>query len=660
MSARVSSPPLAVADPPSDEAAGASARHHRAWRRVFWPVALLGRGVRLGYTRVRERWPLLWRLAALIAPYKGRFILGQGAGVLYAVLNNSLLPLATMWVASIAFPGGGSVPSPKSLLFGGGGSGGATAANNGGGPTLGGTQVLLTCLSIPAVMLLRSLFNYLNVYCNAWISLKVLVELRHKLFIHLTRQGLDFFNESRSGMLINRVATETGFAAQALTLVGTDIIKNPVAVLAGLGYLLVLDWRFTLLALGLFPACILPVAAFGRRIRKNGNREEREAGLLTVILQETFAGIRVIKSFAREDHQVRLFEQSGRSQFNAAMRIRRGQEIASSLVEVAGAAGAALALFYVYAAGLGVGKFVGLVFGIFSLYEPIKQLSRMHVQMERCQVGTESIFALLEHAPSVADRPGARPLPGRARGEIRLENVTFRYAPHAPPALDGVSLQLDAGKYYALVGASGAGKSTLFSLLQRFYDPTEGCLRLDGHDLRDLTQAGLRAQVGVVTQDTFLFHESVADNVRYGRLEATDEEVRAAARLAHAEGFIAAMPEGYATVVGDKGCRLSGGQQQRLAIARAVLKDAPVLLLDEATSALDSESERAIQEALETLAAGRTVIAIAHRLSTILKADEIIVLEAGRVVEQGTHAALVAREGGVYRRLYDLQFGAAA
>ena len=375
---------------------------------------------------------------------------------------------------------------------------------------------------------------------------------------------------------------------------------------------------------------------------------------MTSILQETFAGIRVIKSFAREDYQVDQFQRSNLSQFEVGIRVRKYTEIVGPLVEIVAALGVGLALVYVRYANLGLPKFFAITAGLFLLYNPIKQISRMHLQIQKCRAASANVFALLALKPTVQDAPGAVALT-KCQGGVEFEQLFFQYEGASGMALSNFNLRIKPGKTIALVGESGAGKSTVLSLLQRFYDPHQGTILIDGQDTRTLTQRSLREQIGVVTQDTFLFHDSIYENIRYGRLEATAEEIEDAARQAYIHDFILTLPEGYQTKIGDKGCRLSGGQQQRLAIARALLKDAPILLLDEATSALDSESERMIQIALEKLSKGRTVIAIAHRLSTILKADQIIVMDAGQIVEKGKHAYLYA-QGGRYRRLYDLQF----
>ena len=415
-----------------------------------------------------------------------------------------------------------------------------------------------------------------------------------------------------------------------------------------------MDWKFTVVTLILFPTCLLPLRIYGQRARKAVQNEQEGMAEMVVTMQETFAGIRVIKSFAREAHQEKEFKRSNQMQFSQMMRIIRSLEAVGPLVETIAAIGVGIALLYVYAANLSVGRFFGLISGIFILYDPIKTLSRIHLVMQRSIAATTSIFSLLDSQPTVQDAPNAVAL-SSSQGRIDFEDVTFRYANTVTDAISDLTLHIEPGKTYALVGASGAGKSTILSLILRLYDPTSGAVKIDGRDLRSVTQKSLREQIGLVTQETFLFHDTIFNNIQFGRLDATPEEVREAARAAYAHDFIMAQPKGYQTVIGDKGCLLSGGQQQRLAIARAVLKNAPILLLDEATSSLDSESEQQIQKALAELATGRTVIAIAHRLSTVLSADQIIVMDGGRIKEVGTHAELLEKSG-YYRRLYDHQF----
>jgi subfamily B ATP-binding cassette protein MsbA len=515
-------------------------------------------------------------------------------------------------------------------------------------------SIVWVCLAIPLVMIVRGLLDYGNAYYMNWVSNKVVTDIRNQLFSKIVRHSMDFFNRMRAGFLMSRVSNDTRNMQTALTSVSSDIFKQPVTIVGAVTVLLLMDWKFTVVTLVLFPLCILPIRIFGRRARQAVRREQQGMGLMSVTMQESFSGIRVIKSFAREEQQEKLFRRSTQQQFSNAMRMVKATEAVGPLVEIIASIGVGLALFYVYYTDLSAGQFFGLFSGIFILYEPVKKLSKIHVIMQRSVAATAEIFSILDSVPSVQNAPGATELVS-SEGRIDFENVSFRYSGGVDDAVRDLNLHIEPGKTYALVGASGAGKSTILSLILRLYDPTAGAVKIDNRDLRSISQESLRKQIGLVTQETFLFHDTIFKNIQFGRLDATPEEVYAAARTAYAHDFIVAQPDGYETVIGDKGCLLSGGQQQRLAIARALLKGAPILLLDEATSSLDSESEKQIQMALEKLAAGRTVIAIAHRLSTILSADQIVVMDRGRIKEIGTHAELLEKSG-YYRRLYDLQF----
>jgi subfamily B ATP-binding cassette protein MsbA len=581
------------------------------------------------------------RLLGYIKPYKTRFIVGLLLGFAYGGVS-SLLPLAISRVTGTIFHG--AAPNPTNLR-----------SNLGAldtGPKI--NSILLICLAIPAIMTVRSLCSYGNTYCMQWVSNKVVTDIRGQLFNKMVRLSMDFFNKMRSGLLISRITNETRVVQMALTAVSSDIFKQPVLIIGAISVLFLMDWKFTLITLVLFPTCLVPLRIYGRRARKALRGQFEGMGEMVVTMQETFAGIRVIKSFAREAHQEKEFKRSNQLQFSQMMRIIRSMEATGPLVETIAAVGVGLALLYVYAANLSAGRFFGLISGIFLLYDPIKTLSKLQIVMQQSISATTAIFALLDTDPTVRDSPDAIKLTS-ATGQIDFENVTFRYANTVTDAVSNLTLHIEPGKTYALVGASGAGKSTILSLILRLYDPTSGAVKIDGRDLRSVTQKSLREQMGLVTQETFLFHDTIFSNIQFGRLDATPEEVHEAARAAYAHDFIVAQPKGYETVIGDKGCLLSGGQQQRLAIARAVLKNAPILLLDEATSSLDSESEQQIQKALAKLATGRTVIAIAHRLSTVLSADQIIVMDRGHIKEVGRHDELLEKSG-YYRRLYDHQF----
>jgi len=581
------------------------------------------------------------RLLSYVKPYKVRFIVGLLLGFAYGGVS-SLLPLAISRVTSTIFHG--AAPNPTTLR-----------SNLGAldtGPKI--NSIVLICLAIPAIMTVRSLCSYGNTYCMQWVSNKVVTDIRGQLFNKMVRLSMDFFNKMRSGFLISRITNETRVVQMALTAVSSDVFKQPILIVGAISVLFLMDWKFTLITLILFPTCLLPLRIYGHRARKALRGQFEGMGEMVVTMQETFAGIRVIKSFAREAHQEKEFKRSNQLQFSQMMRIIRSMEVTGPLVETIAAVGIGLALLYVYAANLSAGRFFGLITGIFILYDPIKTLSKIQIVMQQSIAATTAIFALLDTEPTVRDAPNAVAL-SSSQGRIDFENVTFRYANTVTDAISNLTLRIQPGKTHALVGASGAGKSTILSLILRLYDPTSGAVKIDGHDLRSVTQKSLREELGLVTQETFLFHDTIFNNIRFGRLDATPEEVGEAAKAAYAHDFIMAQPKGYQTVIGDKGCLLSGGQQQRLAIARAVLKNAPILLLDEATSSLDSESEQQIQKALAKLAAGRTVIAIAHRLSTVLSADQIIVMDGGHIKEIGTHAELLEKSG-YYRRLYDHQF----
>ena len=504
------------------------------------------------------------RLYHYVKPYKWRFIVGLAFGFAFGGVN-SLLPLVVAQVSSFIFHG--AVPNPRTIL--------QHHEMLAAGPRI--NSIGLICMAIPLVMIVRSLLSYGNAYYMNWVSNRVVMDIRNQLFSKMVRHSMDFFNKIRAGFLMSRIANDTRSMQMALTTVSSDVFKQPVTIIGAIIVLLYMDWKFTVVTLILFPTCLLPIRVFGRRARRAVQHEQKGMGQMTVTMQETFAGIRVIKSFAREEHQEKFFRRATQQQFSNAMRMVKSMEAVGPLVETIASVGVGLALFYVYAANLPAGQFLGLIAGIFILYEPVKTLSKLHIVMQRSIGATTKIFALLDSTPTVQDAPGAIDLPS-SEGRIDFEHVTFRYATGVADAVQDLHLRIEPGKTYALVGPSGAGKSTILSLILRLYDPTSGVVRIDGQDLRTLTQKSLREQIGLVTQETFLFHDTIFKNIQFGRLDATPEEVYAAARTAFAHDFITAQSDGYETVIGDKGCMLSGGQQQRLAIARALLKNAPILL----------------------------------------------------------------------------------
>ncbi len=589
------------------------------------------------------------RLFSYLKPYRGRFALGVLFGALYGMMNGMLI-ITIQLVAAIIWP-----QSPEALtsllerlpeqLQG-------VIKISGDEPTL--TTIILAVSAVPLVMSMRGLFGYLNSYCMIWVGIRVLSDIRTQLFRDIMKQSLSFFGQQKGGNLIQTVFNQTRMAQNALTTIASDLIKQPVSILSAIAALLFIDAKFTMVALILFPACIVPVIIIGKKVRSSGGKEEQEAGMLMVVMQEAFAGIRVVKSHAREDFENERFTRANEKMMAFMMRWRKAMEIVGPIVETVASVGVALALLYAWMNGLGSDKFLGLSAGLSLLYPPFKTLSRLHVLMQKCLAATTKVFELMDEKPDIMDAPDASSLK-LSEGRIELRDVTFGYV-DGTNAVEEINLDVPAGKSFALVGQSGAGKSTIMSLLLRFYDPDMGDILIDGQNLRSIKQQSLRDSIGIVNQDIFLFHDTIYKNILYGRLDATQEEVELAAQQAYAHDFILEQPNGYDTVIGDKGCLVSGGQQQRLSIARAILRNAPILLMDEATSALDSESEQKIQQAIENLSQGKTVIAIAHRLSTILSADQIVVMDAGRIVAIGTHTELL-ETSPQYKRLYDLQFG---
>jgi subfamily B ATP-binding cassette protein MsbA len=587
------------------------------------------------------------RLFSYMRPYMRRFWMGMVCGVCFAAANAGLL-LVVKHAGDLVLPTAGKDATahlPQFLQHW------AQPGPDGRSPL---SFVVGLCLVIPVMMAIRGLFSYLNAYYMLWVSQRVLDDIRQSVYRHTLGQALEFFNRQKAGDLVQTVFNQTRVAQQALTGIASDIVKQPVTILSAVAMMLYYDWKFTVAALGLFPLCLLPVLIVSKKVRKSAAREEDEAGQMMVLMHEAFGGIRVVKTHAREDYEARRFNEANQAMLRFVMKWRKAMELTGPAVETVASLGISGALIYAWWAKLGNGTILALVAALVSIYPSFKALSRVQLMMQKCLAATTKVFQLLDRAPAIQDSPNAQPL-AEVKGALRFEGVTFAYAGKEEPVSREVSLTIPIGSTCALVGKTGSGKSTLLALLQRLYEPQQGRISIDGRDIRDITQASLREHIATVSQDVFLFHDTIRQNIRYGRLEATQEEIERAAQTAYAHDFILAQPQGYDTVIGDKGCNLSGGQQQRLSIARALLKNAPILLLDEATSALDSESEKRIQAALEVLTQGRTVIAIAHRLSTILKADQIVVMEDGVVKAVGKHAQLY-ETSPEYRRLYDMQF----
>ncbi len=515
--------------------------------------------------------------------------------------------------------------------------------------------IIALVAAIPVIQFLMGLFSYLNVYCLQWVASRAVADLRVKLFGHLLNLSAGFYNENASGQLISRMMNDTGMLQTILSSATTIVVRDPVMLVVMLGALLVEEPRLTLVTIIFLPVCVIPIAIFTRKIRKSSREMQTQNADLTQTMSEAFTGHRIVKAYNLEPIVTAEFQNICRKFVSHYMRIVRAQSIPSPLIEFFGTCGVALLLAYLICNSAGhpsPADFILLIGGIFQIYAPLKNLNMLQNWTVQARAASERVFELLATKSTVPE-PAAPKMLHADQADIAFEHLDFNYGEKA--VLHNVSLTVKAGKLVALVGASGSGKTTLSNLLLRFYDPVKGAIKIGGVDIRDVRTIDLRNQIAVVTQETVLFNDTIRRNIELGRPGATDDEIIAAAKHAYAYDFIMQKPEGFNAVIGEKGVALSGGQRQRIAIARAVLKNAPILVLDEATSALDTESERAVQAALDELMKGRTTICIAHRLSTILHADVIVVLDQGRIVETGRHEELIKR-GGIYQKLYELQF----
>jgi subfamily B ATP-binding cassette protein MsbA len=514
--------------------------------------------------------------------------------------------------------------------------------------------------AIVAVFLLRGAVGYGNVYFTEYVSQKVIQDLRRALDDHIQRLPLSFFNRTATGALISRVTNDVTVVRGALTETVAAVLKDATSLAVLLATAIYMDWFMALIALVVFPVSVFPVIQLSRRVRRASTKGQVSISNLTVLLQETIQGNRVVKAFGMEEYERRRFDQENESLFRLSMKATSTRALTNPIMEVLAAVGIAAVVLYgghqVINGGRSTGEFFGFLAAVMMVYEPFKSLARTQTAAQQGLAAAARVFEVLDTPPEVREAPKARVL-REMRDGIAFHDVRFRYDHDL--VLEDINIRIPRGQVIALVGPSGAGKSTIADLIPRFYDVAGGRITLDGVDLRDFSLASLRAQIAVVTQHTFLFNDTVRNNIAYGSPERGMGDIVAAARAARAHDFIEQLPQGYDTVVGEMGVMLSGGERQRLAIARALLKNAPVLLLDEATSSLDNESERLVQAALEALMVNRTTLVIAHRLSTVRRADRIYVVNRGRVVEEGTHEELLALNAE-YRRLYDLQFQDAA
>jgi ATP-binding cassette, subfamily B, bacterial MsbA len=520
------------------------------------------------------------------------------------------------------------------------------------GPASSALMVLVILL-VPLAMLLRGVFTYFNVYLMNWVSVRAVSDLRVKLFEHLLSLSPGFFNRTSTGELMSRFH-EVNALQNVISNSLVTIIKEPVTIFSLAALLFSQQPKITAVTMALLPFTLLPFIFYRRKVRKSSSKIYQQQASISTMLHETLTGYRIVKAYNLEARMLESFRHASRAAISAFMRVLRSAELPGPMIEFFAALG--VAGFFLYIAFSAEPEtpsdLVQFVGAIFLMYAPIKAILRLHTHLVQSNAATQPIFALLDTQPTVLEP--AQPKPLQAAGApIVFEDVHFGYGERK--VLKNINLTVKPGQMVALVGSSGAGKTTLTNLLLRFYDPRRGVIRIGGTNIRDVSTRELRSQIAVVTQETILFNDTIRNNIALGRPGATAEEIYAAARHAHAHDFIQEKAKGYDTVVGEKGIQLSGGQRQRIAIARAILKNAPILVLDEATNALDTESERAVQAALEELMKRRTTFCIAHRLSTIQRADLIVVLSQGQIVEMDRHEDLL-RQGGHYQRLYELQF----
>ena len=518
-------------------------------------------------------------------------------------------------------------------------------------------ELVATIVTILALYFAKGLGAYISGYLMTDVGQRIVRDIRDRLFRHILGQSAAFFSMNTSGRLMSRITNDVAQVQRAVSETIGDLLRESFALIFFAGALFYYDARLALVCLTGAPLIVYPLVRLGQRVRRTTRRSQEALEQMSHVSAEAFTGHRIVKAFGAEDRETAKFERASDHYYRTSIKVSSALSALPPLMEFIGGIAFVTALWYgsesIAAQRLSTGEFVAFITALFMMYGPAKKLSRVNADLQQARAAGERIFEILETHSEVTETPSAAALPKFSRA-VEFSNVCFSYAGADGATLRGVTCTVCAGQTLAIVGRSGAGKTTLVNLIPRFYDVTGGAITIDGHDLRDVTLASLRSQIGIVTQETVLFDDTVAANIAFGRPAAAPAEIEAAARAAHAHEFIVTLDRGYETLIGERGQRLSGGQRQRLAIARALLRDSPILILDEATSSLDAESEMLVQDALTNLLLNRTSFVIAHRLSTVRRADAIIVLEKGVVVETGTHDELMAR-GGAYAKLYDLQ-----
>ncbi len=602
--------------------------------------------------------PEFLRLLRYALPHKGKLCLAILAMLLVAILSavsiGTIQPVLDLVLSPKDAPSFISLP---------------TALQNQLGPLVNSlswvreadklTVVAAICGLLLLLILVKGVLLYLHKYMMSYVAEHVMMDVRNDLYAAVHRLSLGFFNQRSTGEIMSRLMMDVNLLGETVTIAFSQALREPFYILSFGALLLLLQWQLALLCLLVLPLLFIPIARFGNKIRHRGLLVQERYAELNTILQEALTGIRIVKAFVAEEYERLRFARKNQESFRAAIRIARVTALSWPVLEVLGGIGilgvVVFGSYLVLQQILTLGGFMVFLGALISIFTPIKRLGGMNNHIQRGMAGVKRVFELMDIRPDLVEAPDAVPL-SRVQGAVAFRGVSFAYD-GSRPVLGDVSFEVRGGQLVAIVGSSGAGKSTLVDLIPRFYDPTAGRVEIDGTDVRRVTFRSLREQIGIVTQEVILFDDTVYNNIVYGQWGVTSDRVQEAARIAHAAEFIERLPQGYETRTGERGVRLSGGEKQRIAIARAVLKDPPILILDEATSALDAESERLVQDALDRLMEGRTTFVIAHRLSTIIRADRVLVLEQGKIVESGTHQELLDARG-VYYRLYQTQFQA--
>ena len=524
------------------------------------------------------------------------------------------------------------------------------------------------CVVILLVFFLKNLFGYIQSYLMAFVEQGLMMDIRNELYRHLHNLSLSYFTNERTGNLISRVTNDVNVVNGGVSASFVTLIREPLLIVVFLGFAFTLSWKLTLLSFVAFPFSLFIISMIGVRLHKESGVMQEKMADITSVLQETISNVKVVKAFAMEDFEDRKFRKETLSFFRTMLTMSRIRNLATPVTEFLSIVAGVAIIWYggqqvLLTGEMKAAEFLGFLLAIFQVMPPVKELSNVTNRLQEFAAAGERIFEILDTTPSIVNHPEAAPLKP-LKQSIEFKNVSFVYSGQegngggVRDVLSGISLKVKKGEVVAIVGPSGSGKTTLVDLIARFYDPIEGSITIDGVDLRRIELQSLRNQIGIVTQETILFNDTIRNNIAYGLSNCPDKEVRDAARAANALGFIEEMPQGFESMIGDRGVKLSGGQRQRVSIARALLKNPPIMIFDEATSALDSESEILVQEAIERLMKNRTSFVIAHRLSTIRNSDRIIVLENGKIVQEGRHAELLKQKNGLYKRLCDLQFNA--